>query len=48
VVNKDLQIHGFKNIFVAGSSVFSTGGGSNPTLNLVMLAERLGHHLAQS
>ena len=48
VVNKNLQIHGFKNIFVAGSSVFPTAGGSNPTLNLVMLAERLGHHLAKS
>lgn len=47
VVNKNLQIHGFKNIFVAGSSVFPTGGGSNPTLNLVMLAERLGHHLSK-
>lgn len=48
VVNENLQIHGFKNIFVAGSSVFPTGGGSNPTLNLVMLAERLGHHLAKN
>jgi len=45
VVNKNSRIHGFKNIFVAGSSVFPIGGGSNPTLNLVMLAERLGHHL---
>ncbi len=48
VVNKNLQIHGFKNIFVAGSSVFPTGGGANPTLTLVMLSERLGHHLANS
>lgn len=48
VVNKNLQIHGFKNIFVAGSSVFPTAGGSNPTLNLVMLAERLGRHLAKN
>jgi len=48
VVNKNLQIHGFKNIFVAGSSVFPTGGGANPTLTVVMLSERLGHHLAKS
>jgi choline dehydrogenase-like flavoprotein len=48
VVDRNLQIHGFKNIFVAGSSVFPTGGGSNPTLNLVMLAERLGHYLSKS
>ena len=48
VVNKDLQIHGYKNIYVAGSGVFPTGGGTNPTLTLVMLSERLGHHLAKS
>lgn len=48
VVNKNLQIHGFKNIFVAGSSVFPTGGGANPTLTVVMLSERLGQHLGRS
>ena len=48
VVNKDLKIHGYNNIYVAGSSVFSTGGGTNPTLTVVMLSERLGHHLAKS
>jgi choline dehydrogenase-like flavoprotein len=47
VVNRNLQIHGFKNIYVAGSSVFPTGGGTNPTLTVVMLAERLGHHLSK-
>jgi choline dehydrogenase-like flavoprotein len=47
VVNKELQIHGFKNIFVAGSSVFPTGGGTNPTFTVVMLSERLGRHLAK-
>lgn len=45
VVNNNLKIHGVKNIYIAGSSVFPTGGGSNPTMNLVMLAERLGAHL---
>lgn len=47
VVNKDLRIHGLKNIFVAGSSVFPTGGGCNPTLSLVMLSVRLGQHLSK-
>lgn len=47
VVDTNLQIHGFKNIYVAGSSVFPTGGGNNPTLTIVMLSERLGHHLAK-
>ena len=48
VVDKNLQIHGFKNIFVAGSSVFPTGGGANPTLTIVMLSERLGHYLVNA
>jgi choline dehydrogenase-like flavoprotein len=47
VVNKNLKIHGLKNIYVAGSSVFPTGGGTNPTLTGVMLADRLGHHLSR-
>lgn len=47
VVNKNLQIHGIKNIFIAGSSVFPTGGGANPTLTIVMLSERLGQYLAK-
>lgn len=45
VVDKNSKIHGYKNIFVSGSSVFSTGGGCNPTMNLVMLAARLGEYL---
>lgn len=48
VVNKNLQIHGFKNIYVTGSSVFPTGGGNNSTLTIVMLSERLGHHLSKN
>lgn len=48
VVNKNLKIHGFKNIFMAGSSVFPTGGGCNPTFTVVMLSERLGRYLANS
>ena len=47
VVDKNSKIHGFKNIFVAGSSVFPTGGGANPTLTIVMLSERLGQYLAK-
>ncbi|MFZ2160704.1 MAG: GMC family oxidoreductase [Sideroxyarcus sp.] len=47
VVDRNLRIHGFKNIYVGGSSVYPTGAGANPTLTLVMLAERLGHHLSK-
>jgi choline dehydrogenase-like flavoprotein len=46
VVNENLQVHGISNLFVAGSSVFPTGGGCNPTFTLTMLALRLGEHIA--
>lgn len=45
VVDADCRVHGYENLFVAGSSVFATGGYANPTLNLMALAHRLGDHL---
>jgi choline dehydrogenase-like flavoprotein len=39
------RIHGLKNIFIAGSSVFPTCGYSNPTLTIVALAIRLADHI---
>ena len=45
VVDPNCKVHGVDNLFVAGSSVFPTGGASNPTLTLVALALRLGDHL---
>lgn len=46
VVDVDCRVHGTDNLFVAGSSVFSTGlGYSNPTLTVVALALRLAEHL---
>jgi choline dehydrogenase-like flavoprotein len=45
VVDEHCQVHGTKNLFVAGSSVFPTGGCANPTLTLVALAIRLADHL---
>ncbi|MDH3402424.1 MAG: GMC family oxidoreductase [Acidobacteriota bacterium] len=45
VVDPECRLHGVDNVFVAGSSVFATSGSSNPTLTLVALAVRLGHHL---
>jgi choline dehydrogenase-like flavoprotein len=42
VVDADCRVHGYDNFFVAGSSVFPTGGGyANPTLTIVALALRL-------
>ncbi|MEL6204168.1 MAG: GMC family oxidoreductase [Pseudomonadota bacterium] len=46
VVDADCRVHGYRNLFVAGSSVFTTGGYANPTLNLMALAARLGDHLS--
>ena len=45
VVTADCNVFGYDNLFIAGSSVFSTGGWSNPTLTLVALALRLADHL---
>ena len=45
VVDPNCKVHGVDNLFVAGSSVFPTGGASNPTLTLIALALRLGDHL---
>ena len=46
VVDPDLRLHGTENLYVAGSSVFPTGGWANPTLTAIALAERLADHLA--
>ena len=45
VVDRDGRVHGIANLYVAGSSVFPTGGSANPTLTLVALALRLAEHL---
>jgi choline dehydrogenase-like flavoprotein len=46
VVNADSRLHGVKNLYIAGCSVFPTGGYANPTLTIVALALRLADHLA--
>lgn len=45
VVDERCRVHGLENLYIAGSSVFSTGGFSNPTLTIVALALRLAEHL---
>jgi choline dehydrogenase-like flavoprotein len=47
VVDRDCRVHGMTNLFVAGSSVFPTGGSANPTLTIVALALRLADHLRE-
>ena len=41
VVDANCQVHGISNLFIAGSSVFPTGGYANPTLTIIALAIRL-------
>jgi choline dehydrogenase-like flavoprotein len=45
VVDSNCLIHGMTNLFIAGSSVFPTGGSSTPTLTIVALTLRLADHL---
>jgi hypothetical protein len=47
VVDADCRVHGYGNLFVAGSSVFPTSGYANPTLTIVALALRLADHVKQ-
>jgi choline dehydrogenase-like flavoprotein len=45
VVDRDCRVHGLANLYIAGSSVFPTGGAVNPTLSIVQLALRLADRL---
>lgn len=45
VVDTDCRVHGTRNLYVAGSSVFPTAGHANPTLTAVALAARLAKHI---
>jgi choline dehydrogenase-like flavoprotein len=47
VVDRDCLVHGMSNLYVAGSSVFTTAGSGNPTLFIVALALRLADHLKE-
>ena len=46
VVDADCRVHGVRDLYVSGSSVFPTGGWANPTLTIIALAIRLADHLA--
>ena len=45
VVDRDGRVHGYANLYVAGSSIFPTAGWANPTLTILALTHRLGDHL---
>ena len=41
VVDAECRVHGYGNLWIAGSSVFPTAGWANPTLTILALAHRL-------
>ncbi|ALI98882.1 GMC oxidoreductase [Rufibacter tibetensis] len=45
VVDRNAKVYGVKNLFIAGSSTFPTGGHANPTVTVVAQALRLADHL---
>jgi choline dehydrogenase-like flavoprotein len=45
VVDINCKCHDIENLFLAGSSVFPTGGYANPTFTIVALALRLANHI---
>ncbi len=45
VCDASLCVHGYANLYLAGSSVFPTVGAANPTLTIVALSMRLASHL---
>ena len=47
VVDRNCQVHGLPNLFIASSSVFPTSGHSNPTLTIIALCMRLADRLKQ-
>ena len=47
VVDPDCRVHGYANLWIAGSSTFATAGWANPTLTLVAMAIRLADRLSR-
>jgi choline dehydrogenase-like flavoprotein len=48
VVDANCKVYGVSNLYVAGSSVFTTGGYANPTLTILALSLRLADHLNEN
>lgn len=45
VVDADQRVHGMRNLYVAGSSVFATSGQCTPTTTITAMSLRLADHL---
>jgi len=48
VVDPRCRVHGYSNLYIGSSSVFPTGGFSNPTLTLMALALRAADEIKQT
>ena len=46
VVDLNCKVYGSENLYIAGSSIFTTGGHNNPTLPIVQFSLRLADHLS--
>ncbi|MBS1753440.1 MAG: GMC family oxidoreductase [Ferruginibacter sp.] len=47
VVDANCKIHGIDNLYIAGSSCYTTGGAVNPTLTVVAISLRLANHIKE-
>lgn len=47
VVDAESRVHGYRDLYIAGSSVFPTAGWANPTLTILALVYRLHDHLSR-
>jgi choline dehydrogenase-like flavoprotein len=47
VVDENCRVHGLSNLYIAGPSVFPTGGYANPVLTIVALTLRLADYITQ-
>ncbi len=47
VVDSNCKVHGLDNLYIGGSSVFPTGGCSNPTLTIIALTIRLAEYFKE-
>lgn len=45
VVDAQCKVHGVSNLYIASSSVFTTGGFANPTLTIMAIALRVADHI---
>ena len=47
VVDPDLKVHNLNNLYILGSSNFTTGGYTNPTFTILQFSLRLANKLAK-